>query len=33
MEMQNITIKLHPSQDQFVQLVNLQNENLLDVLS
>jgi hypothetical protein len=33
MEMQNITIRLHPTQDQFDQLVDLQNENLLDVLN
>lgn len=32
MEMQNVNIRLHPTQDQFSQLIDLQNENLLDVL-
>jgi hypothetical protein len=33
MEMQNITIRLHPTHNQFDQLVDLQNENLLNALS
>lgn len=32
MKMQNVNIRLHPTQDQFSQLIDLQNENLLDVL-
>lgn len=31
--MQNITIKLYPNQDQFDQIVNLENENLLDIFN